>query len=184
MACEFIKSGIKAVCDTSLGGIKKVWLADFKGGIEESVSEAGVRSIDLSAFVGTPEDFKTFTFRKGSSSMTETLNVDDANGVSYISTEIQLQFPKMDSHKFQVMCQLIHSGVRAVVLDANDTYHLLGVNEEIQMTAAEGATGAARGDSNHYSLTLQDNSINFPYVYDKGSSDWTLIDDNMKQVPD
>ena len=49
------------------------------------------------------------------------------------------------------------------VKDANGKYWYLGKDEPVNASASDGQTGTARGDTNRYSITLQDTSLEMPY---------------------
>ena len=79
----------------------------------------------------------------------------------------------LDNHK-----QLISSAageVVAVVKDANGKYWALGKDEPVTASAGEGVTGTARGDGNHYSITLLDNATTFPYEVSNGAAVFDAI---------
>lgn len=155
MACFSLASGINGACDTSMGGIIEVYLTEFADDIF-TVTTNEVTAIKE----GT--SFYKFNFRKGSSSMTSTLTIDDANGINYVSTELSMTFGKMETAKRVAISALATSELAGIVKDCNGKYWALGLSEAVTASAGEGATGAARGDSNHYSITLVDNHTTFP----------------------
>lgn len=155
MACFSLASGINGACDTSMGGIVEVYLAEYASDIF-TVTTNEVTAIKEST------SFYKFNFRKGSSSMTSTLTIDDANGINYVSTELSMTFGKMETSKRVAISALATSELAGIVKDCNGKYWALGLSEAVTASAGEGATGAARGDSNHYSITLVDNHTTFP----------------------
>ena len=157
MACSQTLSGITLDCQSSMGGIKKVWLANY-------VDDAALLGADgiISGFTGVTTWYE-YSFRKNTGSMTSTLNVDAANGVNYVSTELSLVFTKMDTAKRIEMSALAVSEVMAVVEDANGKRWFLGFDEPIAASAGTGETGTAKTDGNKYTLTLTDESATFPY---------------------
>ena len=162
--CSQINAGINARCDTSMGGIIEVAIANYDPAIFT------LSTNNVSANVETPVKWYGFRFRKGTSSMTSTLNIDDANGVNYVSTELTMIFGKMDTAKRLAIAGLAAGEVVAVVKDANGKYWALGYDEPVTASAGEGVTGTARGDGNHYSITLLDNSTTFPYEVSNGDA--------------
>ena len=96
MSCNLIKQGINARCDTSMGGILEVYLANA----DEWTYTESENTLDVSAAnEGSGYKWYKYGFRKGSSSMSSTLNIDDANGINYVSTELVMTFGKMDTAK-------------------------------------------------------------------------------------
>lgn len=164
MACSTIVKGINAACDASQGGIKEVYMttADVEFTVSAVSGDEMVTVVSGITTGETPNVFH-FQFRKNTASMTSTLNVDDANGVNYVSTELNMLFTRMDSNKRTAMAALAVGQAKAIVIDANGRAWLLGFDEPIQASAGEGATGAAKGDGNRYSITLTDESTSWPY---------------------
>lgn len=152
-------AGIERDCSTSKGGIVIVYLMNYDS-IESVTVEAG-KITDIKPKEG--EKFKAYHFRKNTGSMSSTLNVDPANGVNYVNTDLVLQFLKMDTTKRIEMAALSVNDLVAIVKDANGAFWYLGYDEPITATAGDGTTGTARGDGNRYSITLQDSSSTFPY---------------------
>ena len=167
MACNTISKGINAKCDTSMGGIVEVAIANYEDVTVEWRGEGATPDTieEASEIVVTLDEGKKwygFKFRKGTSQMTSTLNIDDANGVNYVSTELQMLFGKMETAKRVAIGALATSDLVVAVKDCNGQYWYLGATEPVSASSGEGATGTARGDSNHYSITLVDNCPVFP----------------------
>lgn len=155
-------TGIEKDCSTSKGGIIVVYLANYDDVTAVEKSQDKITGITLAE----TKKFLTYNFRKGTGSMSSTLNVDPANGVNYVTTDLVLQFLKMDTAKRIEMSALAVNELVAIVKDANGTYWYLGMDEAISAIAGDGATGTARGDGNRYTITLQDTSSTFPYEVD------------------
>lgn len=98
--------------------------------------------------------------------MTSTLNIDAANGVNYVTTDIVLSFLRMETTKRIEMSALAVNELAVVVEDANGTMFYLGKDEPVTATAGSGETGTAASDGNRYSITLQDTAETFPYQLD------------------
>lgn len=159
MACNQVLNGLARDCQPSMGGIVEA-LAINKEYIDAVIVEEGVISeISLSG----EEKFKAFHFARNTGSMTSTYTIDPATGVRYVTTELVLQFNRMETAKRVEMSALAQNELVLVVKDANGKYWLLGKDEPVMATAGEGVTGTARGDRNGYSITLQDTSLEMPY---------------------
>lgn len=155
-------TGIEKDCSTSKGGINVVYLLNYDDVKSVETAEGKITGIT----VAEGKKFLAYNFRKGTGSMTSTLNVDPANGVNYVTTDLALTFLKMDTAKRIEMSALSVNDLVAIVKDANGVYWYLGMDEAISATAGDGATGTARGDGNRYTITLQDTSSTFPYEVD------------------
>lgn len=147
-------------CEANVGGIKKVWLALYEDGVFTlDASGETVSAVTLSS----GSTWNAFNFRKGSSSMNSTLNVDETNGISYVQTDLAMIFSKMETKKRTAVAALAAAQVVGIVLDANSHYWALGFSEAVAATAGTGETGTARGDANQYTITLTDIAPSYPY---------------------
>lgn len=167
MACtNATLSGLQNMCDSSLGGIKRVWLAPYSAGTATLATSA---STQVSITGTTSSDWKNYYLRKGSASMTSTLNKDAANGTNYVSTVLSMAFSKMETTKRVEIQAMALGDMMAVVQDSNDKYWFLGKDEPITATASTGVTGQAKGDPNQYTVELTDESLVYPYELDSAS---------------
>ena len=159
MSCSQTLNGIARDCAASMGGIAEVLIANFDDVSAKTLTDGQIAAITMAGSA----KFKKYAFRKGTGSMTSTLNVDSANGVNYVSTELVLQFNKMETTKRVEMAALAVNELVVIVKDCNGKYWYLGYDEAVCASAGDGQTGQARGDANRYSITLQDNAHEYPY---------------------
>ena len=163
MACNQVLNGLARDCQPSMGGIVEA-LAINKEYIDAVITEEGVVSeISLSG----EEKFKAFHFARNTGSMTSTYTIDPATGVRFVTTDLALQFNRMETAKRVEITALAQNELALIVKDANGKYWLLGKDEPVRATAGDGLTGTARADRNGYSITLQDNSHEMPYEVDE-----------------
>lgn len=148
-------AGLCKDCEGSLGGIVTVYLANYQDNIFTVASGA------VSA-VNSAVSFYEYQFRKNTGSMTSTLNIDPANGVNFVSTDLDLVFSRMETKKRIEMAALSVGQLAGIVKDANGKYYALGVNEPMEASAGDGQTGTARTDGNRYHIVLTDNQESFP----------------------
>jgi hypothetical protein len=95
--------------------------------------------------------------------MTPNGTIDPANGVNFITTDVVVQFAKMDTAKRIAMNTLTVAELALIVKDNNGKYWYLGYDNPVTASASSGATGQAFTDANMYSVTLQDMSLKMPY---------------------
>lgn len=162
MACLQTLSGLGRSCDTSMGGINEVYIANFDDVTDVSYSTDGN---EVTAFtMNGGAKFKKYWFRKGTGSMTKTLNVSE-NGSNFVTTDLVLQFDKMETKKRIEMSALAVGDLAVLVKDGNGKVWFLGENEPVRASAGDGQTGTARADGNRYTITLQDANSSFPKEY-------------------
>lgn len=164
MACNQTLSGLANDCATSMGGIVRAYIINWDDVTGVTESEGVINAITL----GESKKFKEYYFKRNTGSFTSTLNVDAANGVNYVSTDIVLQFTRMETAKRIEIAALAVNEVALIVLDANGRYWYFGKDNPVTATAGTGQTGTAVGDGNFYQITLQDTSSSFPLEVEVG----------------
>lgn len=157
MACNTIKALSYDLCTNNLGGIKNIWLANYK----ENAATVEAEANEVSGFAADVTWYK-YPIRKGTASMTSTYNTS-TDGASYVSTELSLVFTRMETQKRVAMTSFALAEAMAVVEDSNGKYWFLGKDAPITLTAGGGETGTAKGDRNAYTATFTDESLTFPY---------------------
>lgn len=162
MACNNITlSGIVNDCSSSMGGIKRVAMFPYSylsACITETAPD-GTAYLSSTAYTYC----KPYTFRKNTGSMTSTATIDAANGTNYWSTELSLQFSKMEASKRIEIQSLVSGEVGVLVNDSNNKWWLLGKDEPVTVSAGTGQTGQSKSDGNFYNITLTDESVELPY---------------------
>ena len=161
MACSQLLNGIAADCQTNVGGVREVYIANYSDvtAIEVDDSSNMIKTITMA----DTAKFKKYAFKKNTSSMTSTLNVDPANGVNFVQTDLSLVFAKQETVKRMEIAKLSLGELRVIVLDANGKYWFLGQEEFVSATAGTAETGVNRTDGNKYTITLTDYSSSYPY---------------------
>lgn len=176
MNCTQILNGISVDCEPSMGGLKVVYIANYSD--IEAVSISGGRVISIT--MNGDAKFKTYSFRRNTASMTSTLAVDPANGSS-VSTDVALSFLKQDTAKRLEISALSIGELAVIVQDANYRYWYLGKDMPVMASAGGAESGTAYTDGNRYTITLQDNSKDYPYELKvdpetDGDTDYVKID--------
>lgn len=177
MACNTIAKLEYDLCQNNLGGIKNIWLANYK----ENAATVVEGSNEVSGFAEGVTWYK-YPIRKGTASMTSTYNTS-TDGASYVSTELSLVFTRMETQKRVAMTSFALAEAMAVVEDSNGKYWFLGKDAPITLTAGGGETGTAKGDRNAYTATFTDESLTFPYEVTKTVGDGLPDDASSSSKP-
>ena len=164
MACSQVLNGIAADCQTNVGGVREVYIANYSDvtAIEVDDSSNMIKTITMA----DTAKFKKYAFKKNTSSMTSTLNVDPANGVNFVQTDLTVVFAKQETVKRMEIAKLSLGELRVIVLDANGKYWFLGQEEFVSATSGSAETGTNRTDGNKYQIVLTDYSSSYPYEVD------------------
>lgn len=161
MACLITIAGITLDCQTSLGGIKQVWITQYADVKSVTVDPESNMISDIT--LESSAKWYNYQFRKATGSLTSTLNVDESAGVNYVSNELALVFTKMETAKRVEIAALSIGQLAVVVEDSNGKYWFLGKDDYVSASAGTGITGTAKGDQNAYTLTLSTDSDSYPY---------------------
>lgn len=148
--------GLNAGCKDSVGGVSKVWLAEFSE-VEWTIDSS---AYTINADTTTP--FKVYNLRRGAASMTSTLAVND-NAGSYFATEVTMNFLKMETPKRLEVMAMLMGQTTGVVKDNNGHYWAIGVNNPLEGSNGTGETGTAASDANQYSVTISVDDAELPY---------------------
>ena len=142
-----------------MGGITEVYIANHDDVDSLTIATGEITGITM---VSTKK-FKKYLFNPQTGSLTSTYNIDLANNVNFVTSELVLLFGKMETTKRIEISALALADLAVIVKDANGTYFYLGKDNPVKASAGDGQTGTARTDGNRYSITLQDNSPEMPY---------------------
>lgn len=151
-------NGIQVDCEPSMGGLKVVYIANSADVEDFTVTDGQITSITMAS----GKTFKTYSFRRNTASMTSTLSVDAANGTS-VSTDVSLSFLKQDTAKRIEISALSIGELVLMVQDANGRMWFLGKDMPVMASAGGAESGTTYTDGNRYTITLQDNSKDYPY---------------------
>ena len=162
MACKsFALSGTAIPCKDNMGGIREVYI--IKSGDIAAKALNTEQSQIATITLNEGSKFKTYKFRKGTGSMTSTASSDEAIGNFSVTTELALQFSKMETSKRLEIMALCLEDVEVIVYDWNGRYWYLGFDFPVTATSATAQTGTASTDLNGYNVTLSDTSSEFPF---------------------
>ena len=162
MPCIQTLSGLTRDCSSNMGGIVEALIANFDDVTGVTVSDGIISTISMASSA----KFKRYSFAKNTGSLTSNYNIDAASGVKYVTTDLLLQFNRMETSKRVEITALALGDLAIIVKDANGKYWYLGKDEPVNASAGDGQTGTARGDANRYTITLQDESQEMPYEVD------------------
>lgn len=158
MSCTQTLNGIAVDCESSMGGLKVVYIANYTDVASYAENDGQITAITMVE----GKKFKTYSFRRNTANMTSTLAVDVANGTS-VSTDVVLSFLKQDTTKRIEISALSIGELVMIVQDANGRYWFLGKDMPVMASAGGAESGTAFTDGNRYTITLQDNSKDYPY---------------------
>lgn len=161
--CTQTLAGIGIDCNTSVGGIKRIYVANWSDVTEVTEAEGVITGITMAS----EAKFKEYAFRKQTGSMTCTLNTNEQNGTHFVQTDISLVFTRMETSKRIELSALSLGQLMVIVEDANGIYWLVGKEQYVSASAGGAQTGQAATDQNAFTLTLSDICSDYPYEVEK-----------------
>lgn len=183
MACSQTLNGLLRDCAANIGGIAKIWIANYDDVTAITIGSSGTSVGQISAITmaatGTGSEtakFHLYRMRKGTASMTTTMTADVPNGVTYFGTDVVFQFNRMSTTNRIELEALAHSELRLIVLDNNGIYWMVGKDNPAIASASDGTTGAAMGDANRFALTLHTDEAATPMAIDPTIITTSIVD--------
>jgi len=149
MACNLTQD-IELGCRDSVGGIKRVYIAQLEHKNTLTVSSGTVSTFTLIE----GNQFWIYDFRKQTGNAVETGTGSTENGSVFYSQTVTFPIDKMQASLREELALLIQNRVMIIVLDRNGKYHLFGKDNGLDLNTLEANTGTAMGDRNGYTLTF------------------------------
>ena len=162
MACTQTLAGLARDCSSNKGGIVAVYIANQADVASLTLTSGKITAISMAS----GKKFKTYSFAKNTGNLTSTYTFDTASGVKFVTSQLLLQFNRMETTKRVELTALALGDLAVICKDANGLYWYLGYEEPVNASAGDGQTGTARSDANRYTITLEDNSSEMPYEVD------------------
>ena len=164
MPCTQTVSGLAKDCAANRGGIVEVFIANHADVTGVTVTDGKISAITMT----TGKKFQAYSFAKNTGNLTSTYTFDAASGVKFVTSDLLLQFNRMETTKRVELTALALGDLAIICKDANGAYWYLGFDEPVNASAGDGQTGTARSDANRYTITLEDTSAEMPYEVAEG----------------
>lgn len=161
MSCTQTLSGIGISCDSSLGGIRKAYLANQ----EDVTATIDATTHGVTLKMATGKKFAEYVLTKQTGSLESSINVSD-NGSRYYTNTISLQFTKMEAAKHLEIMAMAAGHLCAIVEDNNGKLWFVGYDGYLSVSEATASAGTAYSDLNGYTATLTADSAYLPFAVD------------------
>ena len=157
MACD-ITRGRLIDCKDTIGGLKAIYICKaYNHNIEQvaviSDTEMNPANFDIwSAQVGAKTIVFKYPLVPSLSSLTVTVNSDNANGTTFFTQALSVTLQKIDHDMTNELRLMAYSRSQIFVQDANDNVFLLGLVNGCHVSGGTVITGTAKGDLNGYTI--------------------------------
>ncbi len=158
MACD-ITRGRLIDCKDTIGGLKAIYIAKSYSNNVSAAATINTTEMTTAGFAtwsccgGTVTVFK-YDLVQNLSSLSVTINSDNANGTTFFTQALSVVLQKIDHDMTNELRLMAYSRSQIFVQDANDNVYLLGIDGGCYVTGGTVVTGAAMGDLSGYTLTL------------------------------
>lgn len=170
MACNIVTlSSIDARCEGSVGGIKRVLIANVDDIKNVAIDDETKLVKEITLVTG--KKFEQWRFRKGTGSYSSSIERDLAIGTETVTTEVALQFSRAEAQKRLDIQSAINASCVVIVEDMYGEFVYLGLENEVTITSATMQSGTATSDLSGFNLTFTDLATEFPHFIDKDKVD-------------
>ena len=156
MACD-ITRGRLIDCKDTIGGLKAIYIAKSYSNDVSASATINTTEMTTAGFAnwsccgGTVEVFK-YDLVQNLSSLTVTINSDNANGTTFFTQALSVTLQKIDHDMTNELRLMAYSRSQIFVQDANDNVFLLGIDNGCHVSGGTVITGTAKGDLNGYTI--------------------------------
>ena len=166
-SCATISGVTYDLCTSNMGGIARLWVANRTDveSVTTGTSQTIVGDCITDIEMASGKTFQEVLIKKNTCSMTSELQIGD--GSSYVQTTLEIALRRQDSQKRMFLNSMILGECYVIVEDSNHFRWLLGLDEPVVCSAGGSESGQAKQDVNQYTLSLQDESLNYPFEVDE-----------------
>jgi len=142
-----MSTGRKLACKDAVGGIQKVFFADY-GTLGTATITGGI----VTAFSGTTYTLFQYDV-KSASGLEQTITSSNDNGTTFFEQTLTLVLTKLDAPTQAELAKVIATRPHVFIQDNNGNYLSVGMTRGCDVNGTI-STGVALGDLNGYSLTI------------------------------
>tara|TARA_R100001463_G_scaffold84040_1_gene138632 strand:- start:388 stop:921 length:534 start_codon:yes stop_codon:yes gene_type:complete len=146
MGCTLTLAGRGVGCKDALGGIKRIYVAEWSDGLWDPIVSGEV------ADATTAVEFKTYDMTRGSGSLTQTITADLAAGTVFFDQVCSVTFNKAVVGDIAEISNLVKGRMAVLVQDNNDNWFVVGHKNGVEVSGGTAQTGQAAGDQNGFTL--------------------------------
>lgn len=148
MACNITISGRAFPCKDGIGGIKKIWVAEY-GNVDWGDIANG--AVSTTGNASAPALYE-FDINRNAGSFEQAITSSVENGTVYYSQVLTVTMPKLVAADTAEIADLLNSRLTILVQDNNDNYLIMGYSSGAESQGGGIGTGTAKGDLNGYNL--------------------------------
>jgi hypothetical protein len=157
MACD-ITRGRLIDCKDQIGGLKAIYICKTYNNNISAVATINTTEMTTAGFAtwsgatGSATTVFKYDLVPNLSSMTVTINADNANGTTFFTQALSVTLQKIDHDMTNELRLMAYSRAQIFVQDTNDNVFLLGIDNGCHVSGGTVVTGAAKGDMTGYTI--------------------------------
>ena len=157
MACDLTR-GRLIDCKDTIGGLKAIYIAKGYANNIETVSTIANTEMTAGGFAtwssasGSATTVFKYDLIPNLSSLSVTINSDNANGTTFFTQALSVTLQKIDHDMTNELRLMAYSRSQIFVQDSNDNVFLLGIVAGCHVSGGTVITGTAKGDLNGYTI--------------------------------
>lgn len=179
MACLQTLNGLAASCESSLAGIKEIYIANRDDVANFNLSKTA--DGELSAYttssvtMNSGKTFYHYSVPQEICSLTSSFESDETIGLRAYTNSLVLRFNKLEARKHMEVAALSRGHLAVIAEDNNGIRWILGADTYAKASAATAQTGAGYADGNYYELTIDARSKYLPIACTMADADFAAI---------
>lgn len=157
-SCSLI-GGLALGCRNSIAGIRTIYLTNFEnvigsGYTYDNTLTGGIPNGIITGMTLTSgSTFYEFQVRRETAQYTEAIQSNIQNGTLFYEGTLTMFFEKVQTYLRNRVMLIAQAKMLAIILDKNNQYWLIGMENGIDNNGGTIDTGKASGDGNGYTLT-------------------------------
>lgn len=157
MACNTAIAAVVRDCESNVGGVKRVLVANFDDVEEVTLTSNVVTAVTMA----TGKTFTEIYVRPEVSNVTSSPQYNDAGDYAGESAVLALVINRQTAGKRETVDALSKNDLRVIYQDGNGLWWFIGNDRPVRRSGGDAVTGTAITDTNAYNveLTGHDNAL-------------------------
>jgi len=155
MACTALTKGRGLLCSKTTGGIKNVYFAVYDEVLATTIANSEVTDIDMGS-----DSLYRYTTPLGTASFSDAITGDRAAGSLFYTPTLNLTLNKLskeDQNEIKILASnrvICFAELNSTLANGHNVIVAMGIENGMELNAGTMDSGAAWGDRNGYTLTL------------------------------
>ena len=156
MACNLTK-GRNITCRDGVGGIKAIYLVQHDELTSFTTASGELTDLDL----GSGDDIYKYTLKRGTGSITETVNASSENGTVFYTHSVNVilhDLTKEDQNEIKLLAQqrmVIFAELNQLSSGGKNKIIAMGLDNGMELSAGTNQSGASLADLSGYTWTFE-----------------------------